>query len=224
MDVGTLQGAKDGIDAAEEYEPVDWVGLLRYALIDEKAAPDILEFKDDIVKEVTDLAEQQAQRIAEMESNPSVELERIIYDRDLQRTRWLVKSYYRTRLKKIERHVQYYLHHADYTARLSENELQYAKDYFTSIGRHAQRTILADLPEHFQSFTVPSAAVQSEDMIPAPELHSTVMTRPAYEHAQLTVDPADPENGKMDIQQGDIVVIQYHLIREQLLQEEVHLT
>lgn len=66
-----------------------------------------------------------------------MELERILYERDLQRTRWLIKSYYRTRIKKIEAFVQYYLHHEEYTARLSPQELQYATAYFTSIGRYA---------------------------------------------------------------------------------------
>ena len=72
-----------------------------------------------------------------MESDPDVELERIVYERDLQRTRWLIKAYYRTRIRKIEAHVQHYLHHQEYTSRLSAAELEYAKDFFTCIGRCA---------------------------------------------------------------------------------------
>jgi hypothetical protein len=77
----------------------------------------------------------QAGRVAGMESNPDVELERIIYERDLQRTQWLIKVYHRTRIHKIEQHVQYYLHHAEYTSRMSAAELEYAKAYFTAVGR-----------------------------------------------------------------------------------------
>jgi hypothetical protein len=77
----------------------------------------------------------QAGRVAGMESNPDVELERIIYERDLQRTQWLIKAYHRTRIHKIEQHVQYYLHHAEYTSRMSAAELEYAKAYFTAVGR-----------------------------------------------------------------------------------------
>lgn len=70
-----------------------------------------------------------------METNADLELERIIYEREMQRTKWLIKAYHRTRIQKIENHVQYYLHHAQYTARLSPAELEYAKSYFTLIGR-----------------------------------------------------------------------------------------
>ena len=79
----------------------------------------------------------QAARIAAIESDPDVELERMLYERDLQRTRWLIKAYYRARIRKIEQHVQYYLHHPEYTERLSPAELDYAKDFFTCIGRCA---------------------------------------------------------------------------------------
>ena len=161
--------------------------------MDEKAAPDLLVFKEDIISAVTEMAKRQVsaratvqratsvaccmreristllnlgprlcnatkgsarpdarqraqgvvksdcriqgERITAMESNPDVELERIVYERDLQRTRWLIKAYYRTRIRKIEAHVQHYLHHQEYTSRLSAAELEYAKDYFTCIGR-----------------------------------------------------------------------------------------
>ena len=79
----------------------------------------------------------QEQLVAAMESDPDVEVERIIFERDLQRTRWLIKAYYRTRIRKIEQHVQHYLHHQAYTSRLSPAELEYAKGYFTCIGRCA---------------------------------------------------------------------------------------
>lgn len=78
----------------------------------------------------------QTEKIKEMETNADLELERIIYEREMQRAKWLIKAYHRTRIQKIERHVQYYLHHAQYTARLSPAELEYAKSYFTLIGRY----------------------------------------------------------------------------------------
>jgi hypothetical protein len=74
-------------------------------------------------------------KVAEMETNADLELERIIYERDLQRTRWLTKAYHRTRVQKIEKHAQFYLHHEHYTRRLSPAELEYAKGYFVTIGR-----------------------------------------------------------------------------------------
>lgn len=165
------------------------------SLVDEKAAPDLLAFKGDVVAEVTAMAKKQvragprlegrlpcgrvgvrapltppahtraalhtctaarpahvaaqtsartprtpttqAEKVAAMESDPDVELERIIYERDVQRTRWLVRAYHRARVRKLEAHVQHYLHHAEYVERLSPAELDYAKTYFTSIGRCA---------------------------------------------------------------------------------------
>jgi hypothetical protein len=79
----------------------------------------------------------QSQRIAGMKTNADLELERIIYERDIQRTHWLIKAYHRTRIQKLEKNAQYYLHHMEYTRRLSSAELDYVKNYFVSIGRYA---------------------------------------------------------------------------------------
>ena len=70
-----------------------------------------------------------------MKTNADLELERIIYERDIQRTHWLIKAYHRTRIQKLEKNAQYYLHHKEYTRRLSSAELEYVKNYFVSIGR-----------------------------------------------------------------------------------------
>jgi GINS complex protein len=77
----------------------------------------------------------QAGRVVTIRDNPDLEMERIVYERDMQRTKWLIKAYHRARVRKIEQHVQHYLHVEDYTKRLSSAELEYAKDYFTAIGR-----------------------------------------------------------------------------------------
>lgn len=57
--------------------------------------------------------------------------------------------------------------------------------------RHAQRTILMDLPQHFQSFTLQSAASPEEDMIPRPNLEATVMTRPPLGGCEININPAN---------------------------------
>jgi hypothetical protein len=61
----------------------------------------------------------------------------------------------------------------------------------TLLCRHAHQVVLSNLPQHFQSFTLSSAASTEEDMIPAPELNRTVMMRPAYESARFAVDATD---------------------------------
>ena len=55
--------------------------------------------------------------------------------------------------------------------------------------RHAHQVVLKDLPQHFQSFTLSSAASVEEDMLPAPELQRTVLMRPAHESARIAIDP-----------------------------------
>lgn len=77
-----------------------------------------------------------------MKTNADLELERIIYERDIQRTHWLIKAYHRTRIQKLEKNAQYYLHHKEYTRRLSSAELDYVKNYFVSIGRYVPVLVL----------------------------------------------------------------------------------
>lgn len=205
-------------DADEE---IDWIALLRFAFVDERVAPDILVYKADIMASVEDLVSQQTEKIAEMETNADLELERIIYEREMQRTKWLIKAYHRTRIQKLEQHVQYYLHHEQYTARLSPAELEYAKRYFTLIGRHATQMILNQLPDGYQSFVKASPQSQTEDMVPAPDFKHNTLMKAAYQSVDISPSEDDPSH--MTVYQGDIILIQYHLIKDLVLAEEVRL-
>jgi hypothetical protein len=53
--------------------------------------------------------------------------------------------------------------------------------------RHAHQVVLKDLPQHFHSFTLSSAASTEEDMIPAPDITRTVMMRPAEESTRIAI-------------------------------------
>lgn len=158
----------------------------------------------------------QTEKIAEMETNADLELERIIYEREMQRTKWLIKAYHRTRIQKLEQHVQYYLHHEQYTARLSPAELEYAKRYFTLIGRyasalfcviydkrnwflrsqllcrHATQMILNQLPDGYQSFVKASPQSQTEDMVPAPDFKHNTLMKAAYQSVEISPSEDDP--------------------------------
>jgi hypothetical protein len=59
--------------------------------------------------------------------------------------------------------------------------------------RHAHNLVLKDLPQHFQSFTLSSAASTEEDMIPAPDMGRTVMMRPAYDSARIAITAESTE-------------------------------
>ena len=62
-------------------------------------------------------------------------------------------------------------------ARLSERELQYAKDYFLLYGKHQQENCLQYLPAGYKELVKQGPSSVGRDMMPAPNLQEHVFCR-----------------------------------------------
>ena len=70
---------------------------------------------------------------------------------DLNRAKFLLRAYLRTRLLKIERHVIHIIKESHIFARLSEQEKEFAKEYVGVVESHYNGSVLSDLPDGFRS-------------------------------------------------------------------------
>ena len=68
----------------------------------------------------------QEQRIDQYD-NPEQELPRTVYRTEVDRIKYLLRSYLRTRLKKVERYCLFILDNEEAQQMLSPKEMQYAK-------------------------------------------------------------------------------------------------
>lgn len=118
-----------------EYTPAEVIQILEEAWVNEKFAPEILPHKAEVVDCLLG-------QISVMEENlqnlSCTDFRKSIYQMEVERLRFLISSYLRTRLEKIEIYVTNILQeeqHRDQRGEelyLSEKELQFAKEFSKS--------------------------------------------------------------------------------------------
>lgn len=96
--------------------------LLKEALMCEKASPEILSFKEALVGRVTAHLASLAAKIVSLEADPASELARTMYQYEESRVRYMLRSYHRVRVMKIEKYVMSILDDDATLKKLSEKE------------------------------------------------------------------------------------------------------
>lgn len=124
--------------------------LLLQAYINEQAAPELLPYRDDLVERMTQHIQDQEQRLEALTEEGNHELARTLLDWQVSRARFLVRRYLRARLLKIQGNTAFVLDSSEHTARLSERERTFAKEYFLITAQYMSDTVLEQLPDAFR--------------------------------------------------------------------------
>lgn len=93
-------GATAGAPGAPEENPD--VGALLRAWANEKAAPELLEFQADVVRDLAATLDAQAKSLAEPDARRGPFVQGL-YQLDVDRVKFIVAAYLRTRLGKVRR-------------------------------------------------------------------------------------------------------------------------
>eukprot|EP00954_Amorphochlora_amoebiformis_P000602 47765-Amorphochlora_amoeboformis.AAC.2 len=72
---------------------------------------------------------------------------------EIERINFILKSYLRTRLWKMEKHIIHILSTADMVARLSPQEVDFCKKYADLIEKNFNTAFLRHLPEQYSQMT-----------------------------------------------------------------------
>lgn len=106
--------------------------------------------------------------------DPKTNFALIVIQTELERFKFLVRSYLRARLAKIDRHTLHYLSTDDLRARLSDVELAYATRHQALLHNHYLSSFLSSFPPALQNLNDASAGIS---MIEAPDLDAAVFIR-----------------------------------------------
>ncbi|EIE19067.1 GINS complex, Sld5 component [Coccomyxa subellipsoidea C-169] len=186
--------------------------LMKKAYINEKAAPELLDYQTDLLARLQDQVQNQEDRVANTDSTHAEgSLVRAIWRLELARARHLLRAYLRTRLHKLERHVTAVLDDPAMQARLSPLELQYAKDYFVKTGLHLKDAVLSHLPEEFNSLVRQSNVSEGHDMLSAPNLDAHAFVRVLEDRGAVNLDPEGDD--VVELNKDDLYIIRYQPIR-----------
>lgn len=205
------------------------VSRLKRAYVNEKCAPEILPFEHDLMRRVTESVDAQESTVAASRaaagsgaSSATDDLTAHVYHAELNRIRFLMRAYYRARLRKIETHAVHCLKEPDVLERLSDLEQRYASDYANIVEEHFS-SVLGQMPEGYESMV--QQIIEEDgafDMVPEPDADAHVFCRVREDRGDVMLDPDDPEN-TMDLERDDILMIRYRLIKKLLEDEAVDL-
>lgn len=124
--------------------------------VNERASPEILSYDYATVSEAQRVIKTQQDCIDQADidtvdrEESSMKLVRDLMQLDVDRLQFILTSYLRTRLLKIEQHVMYILLHQDYVERLSEHEAKFASNYVDLLAEHFHTSLLDLIPERFR--------------------------------------------------------------------------
>ncbi|KAG0230689.1 GINS complex subunit [Actinomortierella wolfii] len=109
-------------------DPEKYVQHLTQAWINERAAPEILPYEGEAVQGLLDRIDSQLAIIDDLDAGSDSDIIlSIIYQTELERVKFVLRGYLRTRISKIERFGQYYLGNNDMKSRLSPAEQTYVE-------------------------------------------------------------------------------------------------
>ncbi|EFN77285.1 DNA replication complex GINS protein SLD5 [Harpegnathos saltator] len=200
-DVGELT-AQDALQAIEN------------AWMNEKFAPEILPHQSNLV-------DCMLQQIAHMERNikrlDRSDLRMLVHRMEVERIRYMISSYLRTRLEKIER---YTLHILSEEASRSEDEcyltpgeLRFAKEFLAGMETLFKTVALQHMPPNFQRFEVNKFTVK-------PNMQAYVFLRANQRVTGVVLHGA--LNEEIDFDAGSQHIVQYsavaHLVKSGVVQ------
>ncbi|XP_065919384.1 DNA replication complex GINS protein SLD5-like isoform X2 [Dysidea avara] len=192
-------------NASSEYEslsPADVLKKLEEAWCNELLAPELLDHKTEIVEVVMEqLLHIQEENLSRVRGDSFVAG---IHKLELERIKYVLCSYLRTRLKKIEVNVIFVLEEeankeSSAGSKLSPEELVYAKEFADNMKVHMETLVLRHMPSSFQTLDHKKAAT-------APSLDSFVFAR-AVENVD---DIAINEDTQVSMSPGMQVIAPYH--------------
>lgn len=132
--------------------------------------------RDGLIERVNDKIKAQIEKVEDMtgDMDPKTNFALIVIQTELERYKFLVRSYLRARIAKVDRYALHYLSSRDLAARLSPTEAAYATRHQALLHNHYLASFLASLPPELQNLNDTGGNVS---MIDAPDLDATVFVR-----------------------------------------------
>ena len=139
------------------------------------------------------------------DTDPKTNFALIVIQTELERYRYLVRSYLRARIAKIDRHTLHYLSTDALRSRLSEMELAYATRHQALLHNHYLSSFLSSFPPGLQNLNDTAGGVT---MIEIPDLESAVFIRLLRDDVAVSARGVDADDDAR-MRESDIVILRW---------------
>lgn len=185
--------------------------LLKRAWRNEKASPEILKFEAALIHRSRQQIQLMEETVGDFNKNGVDSLAVSLYQMDLDRTMFLLRSYLRTRLQKIEKYVFHIENTSEVWNRLSRQEQTFAGSCAENLKKHLKDSVLSKLPNEYQSHLKQSSASEEDDMVPKPKLDTYVVCRSKKFLGAVLLD--DSGEDPVNIEADDLYALPYQSIK-----------
>ena len=208
---------------ALQLEEMHHLRELRISWINEKRSPELLSYSGEAVQQVAALIRAQHDAVA-MADSPRHKDMRDIIQLDADRSEYILKSYLRQRLIKIQKYAFYYLEHETY--KLSAAERSFATQLCSLQTSHYTTSFLHCLPPQgdYQSVSNPKDIAGS--MLSCPDLTcfvfiNVVLDDHVHEQVYKVVCGSSSNTYTLELNKGRSYLVKYADIRGLLEQGKV---
>ncbi|EFA03409.1 DNA replication complex GINS protein SLD5 [Tribolium castaneum] len=208
---------QDDDDDNVQLTSAELIEMMEEVWVNEKFAPEILPHKQEVVDCVLG-------QISYMEKNletlPSTDFKKGIHQLEVDRIRFLVASYLRHRLEKIETYVLHILKEEEQRGE-REEEL-----YLTEAEQQFAIKYKQDLEQHFENATNFYPGLPFEDWkshIVAPNMNSFVFLKAKTAVEGVVIDPSRDDDEVADLTVGSQMILSYNSVTDLVKKGDVQL-
>ncbi|CAH0049644.1 unnamed protein product [Clonostachys solani] len=176
MDIDDILREVDPTSSGVPNETSDLQSLTRL-WVAERSAPELLGWPfGGLFERINDRIKAQIEKIEILtgDMDPKTNFALIVIQTELERYKFLVRSYLRARIAKIDKHTLHYLSSEELRNKLSETELAYATRHQALLHNHYLSSFLSSFPTQLQNLNDTAGNVS---MIDSPDLDAAVFIR-----------------------------------------------
>lgn len=151
-------------------------------------------------------------------TDPKANFRLIIIQTELERFKFLVRSFLRARIAKIDAHALHHLTDPTAKARLSPSELQYATAHTSLLHAHYHSSFLSQFPASLQKMDDTAGGIS---MVEGPDVDRAVFVRTLKDVDEpVYVEGTDTA---FEMRRGDVVVVRWSAVRELVMTGDAEL-
>ncbi|KAI9904894.1 hypothetical protein N3K66_001423 [Trichothecium roseum] len=176
MDIDDILREVDPSAGTVPFETQDLQALTRL-WVAERSAPELLDWPaGGLFERVNGRIKSQIEKVEDMtgDMDPKTNFALIVIQTELERYKFLVRSYLRARMAKIDKHTLHYLSAEDLRARLSPMELAYATRHQAMLHNHYLSSFLSSFPAQLQNL---NDTAGNMSMVDGPDVDAAVFVR-----------------------------------------------
>ncbi|KAJ7764747.1 hypothetical protein B0H16DRAFT_1673941 [Mycena metata] len=189
--------------------------------MNERHAPDILPAQDVLLSSLLDHIRRQSDTIQLLRGDPSTSEEEhiriMLAQTEVERVKFIVRSYVRTRLYKIETYARYIIANEEVQTRITTAERDYASRHAHLIDRHFYSSVLQSLPESQAGLD------DIPNFIMPPMVTEPDTTRAVFAHARKGTIARTPEGKTVDLAKGSLTLLSFSAVSDLVSSGDVQL-